>query len=169
MTLARVAIVTVWTVTSAVLLAGPRAPADQATQVRATWQDLETWPSGTGRGLGLHLSGASGTVLVAFIAPEAGDVTVQVSTGPVANPNRVHTATLLFKGTDDEKRPFQIDLGSRLTVDNPAPGAQVTSGVARLRAAEFERLQNATALTAQVLGLDVAVRPDQLAAMRALR
>jgi hypothetical protein len=159
-----------WTaVWAAALLAASVALGGQATQIRATWKDLETWSTGAERGLGLHLSGPSGTVLVAFVAPRSGDVTVQASTGPATNPNRVQTATLVFSGTDARTQRFRIDLSSRLTVDNPAPGAQVTSGVARMRAAEFERLSGASGVTATVLGLDVAVRPDQLDAMRALR
>jgi len=152
----------------------------QGAELRASWRDLETWSRslGSGRteqGLGLHLSGSSGAVLMAFLrrvdgrTGPSGDVTVQVSTGPAGNPNRVQTATLVFKGTDDRKRAFTMDLSSRLTVDNPAPGAQVTSGVATMRAAEFERLSSSSGVTATVLGLDVAVRTDQLEAMRALR
>ena len=163
-----VAIATLWLATSSV--------GGQGTEMRASWRDLETWsqPAGGGRterGLGLHLSGSSGTVMVAFVARAGGqgDVTVQISTGPLVNPNRMQTATLVFRGTDDQRRQFELDLSSRLTVDNPAPGAQVTSGMARMRAAEFARLAGATGVTAAVLGLDVAVRPDQLEAMRALR
>jgi hypothetical protein len=147
--------------------------------LRASWRDLETWstPVGGGqteRGLGLHLSGPSGRVMMAFVTRSTGrtaadrDVSVQVSTGPLGNPNRVQTPTLVFRGTDERKRKFEIDLSSRLTVDNPAPGAQVTSGIARLRAGEFQRLSRATNVTATVLGLEVAIRADQLAAMRAL-
>jgi hypothetical protein len=153
----------------AVLLSGAVALAHQTTEMRASWRDLETWSNGPERGLGLHLSGPSGTVLVAFVARATGDVTVQASTGPGTNPNRVQTATLVFSGTDDRKRSFRIDLSSRLAVDNPAPGAQVTSGVAHMRASEYAQLSGAAAVSATVLGLEVSVRPDQLAAMRALR
>lgn len=153
----------------------------QTSELRASWRDLETWsrPIGstgeTERGLGLHLSGAGGTVMVAFLVRTGGragrnaDVTVQVSTGPLVNPNRVQTPTLVWSGKDGRSQSFRIDLSSRLTVDNPAPGAQVTSGVASMRSTEFERLASATALTATALGLEVSVRPDQLEAIRALR
>ncbi len=165
------AIAALWLATSSV--------SGQGTELRATWRDLETWsrPAGSGqtdRGLGLHLSGSAGTVMVAFLVRStsrgttSGDVTVQVSTGPLVNPNRVQTATLVFRGTGQNQQRFSMDLSSRLTVDNPAPGAQVTSGVGRMRAADYERLSRATAVTATVLGLEVAVRPDQLEAMRAL-
>ena len=159
----------------------PAAPWEQTRELRATWRDLETWsrpiePTGeTERGLGLHLSGAGGTVMVAFVVRtrgrggSAGEVTVQVATGPLVNPNRVQTPTLVWNGRDPKGHVFRIDLSSRLSVDNPAPGAQVTSGVARMRAVEFERLASATAVTATALGLDVTARPDQLDAIRALR
>ena len=160
--------------------AGAASRVGQGAEMRADWRDLETWSRQVGggqteRGLGLHLSGPSGRVMMAFVtrstgrSAPAGDVTVQVTTGPLGNPNRVQTATLFFRGADEQGRTFTLDLSARLTVDNPAPGAQVTSGVARMRAAEFVRLSRATRATATALGLEVAIRADQLKAMRALR
>jgi hypothetical protein len=114
-------------------------------------------------------------MLVAFTrrvgrrVPAAEDVIVQASTGPLLDPNQVQTPALAFTGTTPGRTPVTIDLASRLTVDNPAPGAQIRSGVARLRPEEFRTLAAAARLTANVLGHAVEIRPDQIAAMRRWR
>jgi hypothetical protein len=148
----------------------------------ADWQDLETWSrpvAETGeieRGLGLHLSGPGGAVLASFAvrtplrgrADRADEVIVQAAASPLANPNRLQTPTLVLVGHTDGERDVRFDLSSRLTVDDPSPGAQVTSGVARMRAADYRSLIAAERISGTVLGIEVEFRADQVAAMRAL-
>lgn len=176
-----------WTVASTAALTvafatGGFVRADQAVRLRAEWKDLETWSrpvaetGETERGLGLHLSGPGGAVLASFAvrtpprgrADRANEVIVQAAASPLANPNRLQTPTLVLVGHTEGERDVRFDLSSRLTVDDPSPGAQVTTGVASMPAADYRRLTAAERITGTILGIEVELRADQVAAMRAL-
>lgn len=149
----------------------------------ATWSDLSTWsrPSSTAGqtevGLGLVVTGPSGAMRLAFYVerPTQGrattlrDIGVRAAAGVVMSPNLIRTPTLTFTsvGADDKKQV--IDVSSRMAVDNPAPGAAVTSGVARMIVADFRVLAASVELQAQVFGAEVALREDQIEAIRAFR
>ena len=153
----------------------------QTPAVVATWGDLESWTravvaSETESGLGLHLAGGGGTALVAFAgrvgadptAGPPGDVEIQVAIAPRANPNAIRTATLIFVVDADGDHRVVLDLSAALRVDGPAPGAAVTSGIARLPSGDFVRMATAGTLRATVLGFDVEFRRDQIDALRTL-
>jgi hypothetical protein len=178
----RLLILAITTALTIAVATGGFVRADQAMRLWADWQDLETWSrpvAETGeieRGLGLHLSGPGGAVLASFAvrtplrgrADRADEVIVQAAASPLANPNRLQTPTLVLVGHTDGERDVRFDLSSRLTVDDPSPGAQVTSGVARMRAADYRSLIAAERISGTVLGIEVEFRADQVAAMRAL-
>jgi hypothetical protein len=174
--LAAVAIVAVALIFTAV----PRAQQAWA-GLRANWDDLATWttPVQGAReetvGLGLHLSGRNGSVLLAFIAqvgtarpvrpPSA--VSVQIGVGDFANPTLVRTPVLTFLADeDDTEERFAKDASSALVLDDLSPGAQVRNALATVPAADFLHLAQAKTLSANVLGFEVTFRPDQLAAMK---
>jgi hypothetical protein len=168
---------------AAVALAVPFAANVRAQLVaglRANWTDLETWthPDDGARqdevGLGLQASGPTGVMLVAFTArtsrrepntPPAA-VAVQVGTPVMANPSIVRTSTLTFTVENAAHERSVINLGSRLRVDSSPDGAPIENGIAELTPAEYQRLAGARTLAANVLGFDVAFRPDQIRAMR---
>jgi hypothetical protein len=149
----------------------------------ATWSDLSTWsrPSATAgqieTGLGLVVTGPNGDMRLAFYVerPAQGrqalprDIGVRAAAGAVMSPNLLRTPTLTFTsvGADDKKQI--IDVSSRMAVDNPAPGAAVTSGVARMSVADFRALASSVELQAKVFGAEVALRDDQIEAIRAFR
>jgi hypothetical protein len=156
------------------------------TGLRPSWGDLETWnrPGSDNRttevGLGLHLSGSGGTMLLSFAAtlnsrtPKAPPSELNITVGAPfnSNPNTVRSGVLgfvveiedLIKKTSEKKT---IDLSSRLTLDNPAPGAVPENGTARMSIAQFTDLAKARTAVARVIGVDVSFRPDQLKAVQA--
>jgi len=157
------------------------ARAQSATGYRASWGDLETWSRliESSRenevGVGLQAAGPGGVMFVAFTAridtrePNVPprEVVVQVATPPRTNPNAIHTPTLSFTVDEKTDKRAVIDLTSRLTVDNPAPGSELKDGTARMRLPDFTRILNAETVKANVFGLDVTLRPDQIRAIRA--
>lgn len=177
-----------WAVVVVVLLglsiAATRGPGPQAgAGPLATWADGETWSrylAATGEtevGLGLQPSGSGGTMKVAFMARQRGktaprapeEITVQLGSGALVNPNILRSPTLVFVLNPKTAQQVTLDLSSRLSVDNPAPGAAVTSGFARIPSAAFVRITRARRLSAMTLGLSVEFSPAQLEALRAFR
>lgn len=154
--------------------------AQSATGYLATWGDLETWSRliessrETEVGVGLQAAGSGGLMFVAFTArldtrdPNVPprEVVVRVATPPHTNPNAIHTPTLSFTVDEKTDKRLVVDLTPRLTVDNPAPGSELKDGSARMRLPEFTRILNAGTVKANVFGLDVALRPDQIKAIR---
>jgi len=146
------------------------------------WQDLETWSrriessSQSEVGLGLVLSGPSGTVSLAFAARTDAAVsssprrTLQVLTavGPLMNPNVVRRPSLMFRAALGGGRQIVFDLSNQLVVDDPSPGAYVRSGIAPMSTDQFSQLLDADTIDATVLGSDVVFRPNQIDAMRRL-
>jgi hypothetical protein len=148
--------------------------------LRANWSDLETWNryiESTRQnevGLGLHLSGPGGVMLVAFTgtlsvstprtAPR--EIHVQVAAPQTANPNAVRTPTVRFVARDKAGDITPLDLSGPLVVDSLAPGAALESGATRMTVREFQTLIQATAVSANLLGFEVQLRPDQLDALR---
>jgi hypothetical protein len=161
-------------------------PAQSLTGLRPSWSDLETWNRRGSDvreaevGLGLHLSGPGGTMLLSLAArlnsrtPNALPSELLITAGAPfnSNPNAVRRAMLTFvveiedlvKKTSERKT---IDLSSRLTLDNPAPGAVPENGTATMSVAQFTDLAKARAVSARVFGADVLFRPDQLKAVQA--
>jgi len=149
---------------------------------QAGWRDVEIWTrrSGTSSdrevGLGLQLSGASGTVPLAFVgvissrdsAPPPDELEVRVALGPLVNPNLVRKPVLRFLADGTELRHVAIDLTSRLTVDDLQPSGTFRSGVARLASVDFTKLASADTIAADVLGFAVAFRPDQIDGLKTL-
>jgi hypothetical protein len=164
------------------LIGGPASLAGQGVPgMRATWGDLQTWArpvEGTTNithGLGLQVSGGGGTMFLAF----EGDVALRQpqpvrSVGVMAaapftsNPNLLRPAVLSLLVTNIKKERKTFDLSSRMTVDNPAPGAMVSNGVLTMRADEFVEVMSAETVTGNIFGVDIALRPDQVKAVRAL-
>ena len=160
--------------------------AQNLTGLRPSWADLETWnrrgsdTRETEVGLGLHLSGSGGTMLLSFAAtlnsrtPNVPPSELQLTVGAPfnSNPNTVRSGVLgfvveiedLVKQTSEKKT---IDLSSRLTLDNPAPGAVPENGTARMTIAQFTDLVKAKTVAARVIGVNVVFRPDQLKAVQA--
>ena len=165
-----------------VLAARPAAiHAQTATGLVANWKDLEAWThyldasKENELGLGLHVTGPGGTMLMAFLgrldtregARPPSDVGVQVAASERVNPNTLRSATLIFVADDGAEHHRMFDLSPTL-VDNPAPGAAPNNGVTRLPAKDYMVLASAVTLHATILGFDVDFRADQIRAMRAL-
>ena len=164
-----------------VLIATVLAAADQRlAMMRAEWDDLDTWSHliqdsrQNELGLGLHVTGPTGTTLVAFTgrlairSPTAPprEIGVQVAAGKFSNPNIVRRPSLVFVADPGGTDPFRLDLSERLTVDDPTPGGAAENAVALMRAADFVKLASATTLRADVLGFEAELRDDQIHAMR---
>ena len=170
------------------LLASARVPAasgDAAgSQIGAgfssRWADGETWTryhehiDRTEVGLGLVPSGKGGTALISFAAqwtgrmPVGGPEEILVFAAPPANvdPNLLRTAGLVL--VVDMKFPRQavFDWTQRLAVDQPGPGGQPTTGIARINQAELARLGRATTLSATIFAIDVEFKTSQRQALR---
>lgn len=141
------------------------------------WSDLETWSrphlttGDADTGLGLHLSGPNGPMLLAFSArvgdADSKDITVQVAAGATVDSNVPRTATLRFVLNGHNARRGTIDLSPHLKVDNPSLDAAVASGVAPMPATELLLIARAETITATVLGVEVQFRPDQIQAVDA--
>ena len=149
--------------------------------MRVTWSDLQTWSrpvEGAGEvlhGLGLQVSGSGGTMFLGFEGRIAlrqprppQSVNVMAGAPFTSNPNSIRPAVLTLAVVDVKKDKHVIELTDRMTVDNPAPGAMVENGVATMRAADFIEVISAESATANVFGINVTIRPDQLKAIRAL-
>jgi hypothetical protein len=147
----------------------------------ATWSDLETWSAydaeknETDVGLGLQPVGEAGPMLVAFTARLPGkraagrarEITVRVAASARSNPNVIRRPELRFQITGGLPDAHVLDLSGRLRVDDPAPGAAVDAGSARITLAELEAIGRAQRLAASVLGAAVAFRTDQIRAIAA--
>jgi hypothetical protein len=164
---------------TAVVAAMPQA--QSVTGVVPNWTDLETWarPLASARevehGLGLHVSGPTGPMMLSFtgrlsLRSATAPASLQVVMAPpvMANPNLIRKPTLVFIADDGAKAREVIDATSSVRVDDPAPGAIVRSATARISADAFRRLTTAETLTAEVFGAEVTIRPDQIKAMQAL-
>lgn len=163
------------------VVAGFQAPSAQVlTGLRAEWGDLSTWSRALDnrdieQGLGLHANGAAGQTLIAFTAivparsPAASprELSVQVSTGKMTNPNLVRSPRLTIVADEGAPNAKTIDLSSRLTVDNPAPGMIITDGIGRISADEYARLAAAKSIKGNIIGFDFTLRADQVAAIKA--
>jgi hypothetical protein len=147
---------------------------------QADWADLETWSRPADRanelevGLGLQVTGPSGTVALAFVgrlrpASQAapGDIEVRAALGPRTNPNAIRKPSLTFLVDRTSSRPVALDLGRRLAVDG-APGGVVRQGISSITASDFLQMATAETLSGNVLGLDVMFRRDQIDALRKL-
>ncbi|MCC7010772.1 MAG: hypothetical protein IT184_18315 [Acidobacteria bacterium] len=165
------------------LLAGAATTAANGAQVlagvQANWKDLETWsrPDPSARqselGLGLHPIGGA---VVAFLGRlsltdpnrPAADVRVHVAPAYMANPNVLRRATLVFTADLGSDRPAIVDVSASLITDDVSAGGIIQNAIGTMRAADFLRLARAERLVANVLGFDVAFRPEQIRAMREL-
>lgn len=167
------------TLAVAASLALPRA--QSVTGVVPNWSDLETWARASSaardveHGLGLHLTGPGGTMLLSF----AGRISLRNPAPPssllvvmapplLSNPNVIRKPTLIFVADDGSKDREAFDVSSSVQVDDPAPGAIVRSATGRLPTKAFLRLTEAKTIKAEVFGTEVIVRPDQLEAMQTL-
>ena len=154
--------------------------AQQPAGMLASWGDLETWSRYDERrnesevGLGLQPQGKMGPMLLSFSATFPGKIAVkapnavvaQVAVTPGVNPNVLRTPTLVFLLDAKTPRAVTLDVSQRMNVDNPGPGAVVTTGRASLSPEEYSKLLSAATLHAEILGLQVEIRRDQLRAMR---
>ena len=163
------------------------APADGQAGYLADWADRSTWrrrDKNTGRvevGLGLVLNGSAGAMRLAFYVSEPSPIApaglrpigFRVAAGPRLNPGLLRSPTLTFTATvgvrGAKPRQVVIDASSTMTVDNPAPGAPVTSGTGTLPQGAIHTLADATALSGAILGVPVQFRDDQRAAIRSFR
>ena len=150
----------------------------QSSSKYATWTDLETWARSAGSGteteigLGLHPSPA-GTVLLSFTARfptrtpsrAPAEILLTGAAGPAVSPNVLRTPTLAFLVDEGTADKTTIDLVSRSTVDDPAPGAAINNIVGRLTSAELLRLTQAKTIKANVLGFEIELRPDHIKAL----
>ncbi len=149
-----------------------------------TSKDLETWTRDVGEvpdiehGLGLHLSGDF-TMLVTFAGtrlrrdPRAPvkEIVVIAKPGAALDPGRVLSPTLMFVATGKDKKPATVNMADRVTTYPPGPFVTTPislSARAALTPEEFLKLADATDLRANMLGMGVTFRPDQIKALRAL-
>jgi len=150
------------------------------TGVQAVWNDLDTWSrrveqsQDIERGVGLRLTGPSGQVSMAFLArlgasmpdgqPRA--MLVQVGVDPSVSPNRLRNRSLRLLADAESGRPLIVDLTSRLSVDDLAPGAAIRNAIGPIGVSDFVRLGRSETLRATVFGFDVAFRSEQIKALR---
>jgi hypothetical protein len=161
-----------------------RASAQIEAGALATWADLSTWSrpdpaaGGTEVGLGLVVEGPDGAMRLAFFVierqrggrtPPPAQIGVRAAAGSRMNPNLLRTPTLAFILRTPGQETEEIDVSSTMTVDNPAPGAAVTSGVGHIPVARFRALTTSKEVLARIFGAEVALREDQLEAIRAFR
>jgi hypothetical protein len=147
--------------------------------LRPAWQDLDTWSREltssheTELGVGLHLTGEGGTVLVAAIgrldrqAPNRppDDVTLQIAIPDTVSPYRIRRRQLSLAVNEGLEDFAVIDLTARLAVDDPSPGAHIQNGRASMSARDFLKVVSARTITANVFGSVARLRPDQIAAL----
>lgn len=184
--------VTAASIAAVAIAAAPRTflPSSAGTQIEAgalaTWADLSTWtrpaagaPGRTEFGVGLVLAGPDGDMRLAFyvVRPDRrtgatrppGDVGVRAASGALMNPNLLRRPVLTITYGDPDEEAETIDLSQAMTVDNPAPGAAVTSGVASIAAERFIEVVAADDISANIFGATVTLRRDQIEALRAFR
>jgi hypothetical protein len=167
--------------------AGAGALADPQAGYLADWADRATWrrrDKTTGKvevGLGLVLNGSAGAMRLAFYVDDPTPIMpvglrpvgFRVAAGPRLNPGILRTPTLTFTAVVSvngaKPRPITIDASATMTVDNPAPGAPVTSGTGMLPQGAIHAIADASALSGSILGVPVSFRDDQRAAIRAFR
>lgn len=153
----------------------------------ATWADLSTWvipnreTQQTEVGMGLVLDGPSGAMRLAFFITrparggdaEPTSVGFRVASSLRMNPNLLRAPVLTFlarvRNDEDELEDVELDLTAAMRVDNPAPGAAITSGVGQITPDAFKTLARAEELTGTVLGAPVEFRDEQREAVRAFR
>jgi hypothetical protein len=169
-----------WLVWAAVAGAGAE-PRQIWAGLQANWTDGQTWSTyleasrETELGLGLQLTGPSGTVPIAFLGrlsvrdPRVPprEIQVQAAVGYLGNPNVIRTSLLTLLADAKTNRRLALDLTARLVVDDQAPGGIIQNGLATIRSAELARLAEAETLSGNVLGFEVFFRPDQIRALRA--
>jgi hypothetical protein len=190
------AVCTVAALAAVVVLAGGArvgaGSAGTASQIQAgdlaTWADLSTWSNAnrvtrqTEIGMGLIVDGSSGSMRLAFYvtqptrgtAPEPSSIGVRVASSLRMDPNLLRSPTLIFNTTTtdeetDEVTEAEFDLSSSLRVDNPAPGAAITSGLTELTAEQFITIAESDSIEGTILGAEVEFREDQIEAILAFR
>jgi hypothetical protein len=148
--------------------------------MHVSWADLETWSRHDERaqetevGLGLHLTGPSGAMLLSFTSRFPGKVALRapegviafVSVTPTVNPNVLRKPTLVFLLEPKTKLAATMDMSQRLSVDRPGPGQVYSNGRASMSPEEYLRLTGVTTMHAELLGFNVEFRRDQIRAMR---
>ncbi len=155
--------------------------AQSVTGVVPNWRDMETWTRAitstreVEHGLGLHVSGTGGTMLVSFagrmdVRTPAAPSALQIVMAPplMGNPNLVRRPNLIFvvdEGTEDRA---VIDLSETVRVDDASPGAIVRSATARVSAANFVRLAKAKTIKGTIFGSESLMRLDQIKGLQAL-
>lgn len=153
--------------------------AQSVTGVMPNWKDLETWSLPISReidqGLGLQLASSGGVMMVSFSArvPQNStappkDVFIVTAPSLVSNPNVLRTPSLRFTADPRTRNEKSFDLSGTLRVDDPSPGAIISSASSLMRTEDFIRLCQAIAITGNVFGSDVTLRDDQIKALRAL-
>ena len=142
--------------------------------------DGETWTryleniNRTEVGLGLVPTGKGGTALISFAAQWTGrtsvgaptEILVFVAPPATINPNLRRTAGLVLVLDVKSPRRAVFDWTKRLAVDQPGPGGQPTSGIAKINQAELARLGRATTLSATIFAIDVEFNTEQRLALR---
>jgi hypothetical protein len=166
----------------------PAAPGrDQVTAPpMGTFKDLETWTRDVGDvpdsevGLGLQLAGPDATLLVTFAGVKlrrdprapARDVVVIAKPGGKLNTGRTLGPSLVFVAIDKEEKQTTVNLTNRVATYPPGPFVPGDTYIVSLQASmtpdEFMHVSHAEALKANMLGVGVAFRPDQLKALAAL-
>ena len=63
-------------------------------------------------------------------------------------------------------RQAVFDWTPRLAVDQPGPGGQPTTGIAKINPSELARLGSATTLSATIFAIDVEFKTSQRQALR---
>ena len=152
----------------------------QAMNLYANWKDGETWSRyieatrESEIGLGLHPTGPSGTMLLAFFARWDGrtakgapkEIFAQAAIPPLLNPTVLRTASLSFVVNPGKKEMAVFDISGRLLVNDNSPGGIVSSGVGRVEPKEMAAIAQATALTGNVFNIEVEFSQAQRQAIR---
>jgi hypothetical protein len=181
------AVVVLTTLIAAAVTLPAASSRDQVTAPpMGTFRDLEIWTRDVGDvpdselGLGLHLAGSDATLLVTFSGVKlrrdprapAREVEVIAKPGAKLNTGRTLNRSLLFVATDKKEQQKTITMTNRVTTYPPGPFVPGDTYVVSLRAGmtpeEFLHISSAETLKANILGVGVAFRPDQLKALKAL-
>lgn len=148
--------------------------------LQAGWADLANWsnPHSETReneiGLGLHLSGEDGVVLVAFTGRVStatpnrppSEIGVQIGVGEFVNPNFLRRPSLKFVVDEkDSVKKTSIDASGTLALDSLAAGDDVKNGMARMRIADLQRMAVADTISGEVFGFRIVFRRDQIVAL----
>lgn len=156
---------------------GAATLAAQSPEIRPTWKDLETWSrfvataNETEIGLGLQPAGLSLAFTATFPgrSPKlpAAEIVVKVAMSPNFNSLVIRDTKLTFVLDEGLPKLTVLDLSSRFLGNELMPTTRLTSGIARMTPAEYQRLTRARAVKANVLGATVELSKVQLDAMRA--